>query len=179
MNTQTIVAAASAVIALAALAFAIFSFRRQQTRTERFETKKVQPLLWIRSETYVDRKSIQLWNYGLGPAIITSAQFEKGGRRTHKIVELFDGINRTARPPAGHVKWARFVGLLPNRAIPAQDHIILVEQSIKNLQGQGIDEAAGLELLRRWMDAKTDIKVSIEYADIFGNTMKTFRETLN
>ena len=127
----------------------------------------------------MDRKSIQLWNYGLGPAIITSAQFEKGGRRTHKIVELFDGINHTVHPPAGQVKWARFVGLLPNRAIPAQDHIILVEQSLKNLQGQGIDEEAGLDLLRRWMAAKTDIKVSIEYADIFGNTMKTFKETLN
>jgi hypothetical protein len=179
MKTQTIVALASAVIALAALAFSIFSFQRQQRRTERFETKKVKPLLWIRSETYTDQKSIQLWNYGLGPAIITSAQFEKGDRRTHKIVELFDGINRIARSPAGHVKWVRFVGLLPNRAIPAQDHITLVEQSLENLQSQGVDEAAGLELLRLWMDAKTDIKVSIEYADIFGNTMKTFKETLH
>jgi hypothetical protein len=179
MKPQTIIAVASAVIALAALAFSIFSFQRQQARTERFETKKVKPLLWIRSETYTDRKSIQLWNYGLGPAIITSAQFEKGDRRTHKIVELFDEVNRTARSPAGHVKWARFVGLLPNRAIPAQDHITLVEQSLENLQSQGIDEAAGLALLRRWMDAKTDIKVSIEYTDIFGNTMKTFKETFN
>jgi hypothetical protein len=177
--TQTIIAVASAVIALAALAFSIFSFQRQQARTERFETKKVQPLLWIRSETKTDRKSIQLWNYGLGPAVITLAQFEKGDRRTHKIIELFDEVNGAARSPAGHIKWTRFVGLKPNRAIPAQDHITLVEQSLENLQSQGVDEAAGRALLRRWMDAKKDIKVSIEYTDIFGNTMKTFKETLN
>jgi hypothetical protein len=98
MSGATVAAIASALIALMALLFSVVSFNRQQTRAaaqqetaEVLAKASVKPLLWIHPQRYLDRKALFLRNYGLGPAIIRSAEFTKEGRpSTHRIVELFD-----------------------------------------------------------------------------------------
>src|SRR6201985_792302 len=154
MSAQTLTAVASAIIALAALFFSIFSFQFQQRRADRLAKGNVKPKLWIISQRYEDLKSIQLWNHGVGPAIIKSAQFEKGDQRTNKIVDLFRAVNSDVRTRTGPVKGVRFVGLESGRAIPAQGHITLVEQSLEYLRVQGIDDDAARRLLNRWQAEK-------------------------
>lgn len=178
MSAQTVTAVASAIIALAALFFSIASFRFQQRRADQLAKGNVKPKLWIISQGYKDLKSIQLWNHGVGPAIIKSAQFEKAGKRTDSIVELFKAVNSGVRAQAGPIKWVRFVGLKSGRAIPAQGYITLVAQSLEYLQVQGIDDDAARQLLDRWQAEKTGIEVTIEYEDILGNKMESFREEL-
>jgi hypothetical protein len=173
-------AVASAIIAAAALAFSIASFQFQQCRAARLAKGSVKPKLWIISQTYENLKSIRLWNHGVGPAIIKSAQFEKEAHQpTNGIVDLFQAVNSNVGTPTGPVKWVTFVRLEPGRAIPAQDHITLVEQSEENLLAQHIDKDTARQLLNRWQAEKTRIKVTIEYEDIFGNKMETYTETLN
>lgn len=69
---------------LAALIFSIVSFSRQQdradkqqARAEKLTVDSVKPLLWIQGQNYIDLKSVQLRNHGLGPAIIKLARFDK------------------------------------------------------------------------------------------------------
>src|SRR5687767_16015662 len=106
---------AALVVAFAGLVFAVVSFRRQQDRAEEHARASVKPLLWIKSQTYVDLKSIRLLNQGLGPAIIRKAEFRRGpeGAPTNSIVTLF-----TLK-----IVWESFVDVLPNRAIPAEGEI--------------------------------------------------------
>jgi hypothetical protein len=179
MSAQTLTAGASAIIALAALFFSIVSFQFQQRRADRLAKGNVKPKLWIISQGYGDLKSIQLWNHGVGPAIIKSAQFEKAGERTDSIVKLFKAVNSDDHTQARPVKWVKFVGLKSGRAIPAQGYITLVEQSLKYLRDQGIDDDAARRLLDRWQAEKTGIKITIEYEDILGHKMEPFQETLN
>jgi hypothetical protein len=80
----------SAIIALAALMFSIVSFKHQQDRADSYARASVKPLLSIKSQTYVDLKSIRIVNYGVGPAVIRKAEFRRGseGVPTNKIVDL-------------------------------------------------------------------------------------------
>jgi hypothetical protein len=184
MDAQMWTALASAVIALAALAFSVISFqrqqdqaKRQQDRAEELTMASVKPFLSIRSQTYEDLKSIRLTNNGLGPAIIRSAQFEKPGRPpTNRIVDLFDHL-REAEPRWR--AWERFVNLPPNRAIPAQGEVLLIQQSLEHLRKQGVEERAGLRLLSDWQEEKKGIEIYIEYEDIFERKMKPLKDTLN
>lgn len=161
----------SAVIALAALAFSIVSFHRQQERAERHTRASVRPLLWIQSQVYVDLKLVRLINHGLGPAIVKRAEFRKGDRSTTRIVELFD--LKIVRPDQSEQRplWETFVNFPERRAIPAQSAVVLVKQSLRHLVSQGIDEQIALQLLRDWQTQKSRIQVRIEYEDIFGNEM--------
>jgi hypothetical protein len=84
MSGATVAAIASALIALMALLFSVVSFNRQQTRAapqqetaEVLAKASVKPLLWIHPQRYLDRKALFLRNYGLGPAIIRSAEVGK------------------------------------------------------------------------------------------------------
>jgi hypothetical protein len=173
-------AVASVIIALLALFFSFFSFQLQQRRAYRLARGNVKPKLWIISQVYGDLRSIRLWNHGVGPAIIKSAQFEKEGhQRTNRIVDLFNAVNSGVRTRTGTVEWATFVGLESGRAIPAQGYITLVEQSLENLRGQGINKRTARLLLNRWRAEKTGIKVTIEYEDILGNKMESYEEILH
>lgn len=137
----------------------------------------VKPFLLIRSQAYEDLKSIRLTNYGLGPAIIKSALFEKpGSPPTNRIVDLFDHL-RKAEPRWR--RWERFVNLPPDRAIPAEGEVLLIRQSLEHLRNQGIEEEAGLRLLSDWQREKKGIEVYIEYEDIFGREMKPLKDMLN
>ena len=185
MREQSIVNLASVVIALAALVFSIVTFNRQQARAEKQQARaeklavdSVKPLLWIQSQKYTDMKSIQIRNYGLGPAIIKVARFERGQNVTNNIVELFNHLSFTDDLPAQRVRWETFVDLPSKRAIPPGGDIPLIRQSLKNLRSQGMEEEAGLELLRRFQRVKEDIRVHIEYVDVFGDEMEPLDFTL-
>lgn len=172
MNGQTVLGISSLIVALAALVFSIVSFRQQQERAERHARASVRPMLWIHSQGYIDLKSIQLSNHGLGPAIVRRVEFKKGTVSTNKMVELF---NLTTDKPWA---WEAFVNLTTGRAIPAESTIVLVKQSLEHLVSQGIDEQTALRLLQAWQEQKSGIMVRIEYDDIYGNRMEPVVDTL-
>jgi len=186
MNAESFAALASVVVAVAALAFSIISFQRQQARAEKQQARaekltvdSVKPLLWIQSEEYVDLKSIRLRNYGMGPAIIKSARFEKDGQHpTERIVELFMRLN-TERLPAGRIRWATFAALPTKRVIPAQGEVPLLRLTFESLENQGVEGRDGLQLLEQFDNEKKGIKARIEYKDIFGNEMEPLEHTFN
>ena len=160
---------ASALIALAALGFSIYSFKSQQTRAERHAVAIVRPLLSMRSLNYVDHKAIKLMNYGLGPAIIKRAAFSKDGNSAERVVDLFQ---------LDIEKWERFQNLPTDLAVPAQGEIVLVEQTLGHLVNQGYSKDDAYALLAQWRDQKSGIDVYIEYQDIFGNTMEPLKDKL-
>jgi hypothetical protein len=178
MSGATVAAIASALIALMALLFSVVSFNRQQTRAapqqetaEVLAKASVKPLLWIHPQRYLDRKALFLRNYGLGPAIIRSAEFTKEGRpSTHRIVELFD--IRLPQDPSRSIVWETFDAVPPRRAIPVEGQITLIRQSLGHLVGQGMDESDGLRLLSLWQEQRRGIRVVIAYEDLLGNEME-------
>jgi len=170
MTAEVVISIASLIVAFAALIFSITSFNRQQDRAEVHARASVKPLLSVRSQTYTDLKSIRLFNYGVGPAIIKKAEFRRGpeGPPTNSIVKLF----------ALDIVWESFVNVVPNRAIPVEGEIVLIKQSLSHLQSQGYTQDAALSLLHQWQQQKTGIVVRIEYEDIYGNQMPELEETL-
>jgi hypothetical protein len=170
---STIAAIASAVIALAALSFTVFSFRRQQDRVEKFAVSSVRPILRIDPQSYVNLKSLRLSNHGLGPAIVTRARFEKEGRpSTDSIVDLFQHLFVSAHYPQGQLLWETYQVVWPGLVLPAQKGIVLVKESAEHLIDQGLSEPDALDLLRQWQDERRGIKVHIEYTDIYENKME-------
>jgi hypothetical protein len=171
VTTQDVVQIITLIVAFAALVFSIVSFRRQQDRAEALARASVRPLLSIKSQTYVDLKSIRLLNYGLGPAVVKKAEFRRGpeGAPTNNIVKLFD---------IGSIHWESFVPLLSNRPIPAQGEIVLIKESLAHIEAQGHNREAALAMLARWQEQKRDIMVRIEFEDIYGNQMPVLEETL-
>ena len=161
---------ASALIALAALGFSIYSFKSQQARAEQHAVANVRPLLSMQSLNYVDHKAIKLMNYGLGPAIVKRAVFSKGGKSTDRIVDLFQ---------LDIARWERFQNLPTDRAVPAQAEIVLVEQTLAHLVNQGYSENHACTLLSQWRAQKSGIEVYVEYQDIFGNNMEPLEDKLN
>jgi hypothetical protein len=120
------------------------------------------PLLWIQGQVYIDLKSVQLRNHGLGPAIIKLARFDKNGNSTENLVELFSKTRAA---------WATYVNLPPKRVIAAGDTISLIKQSLEHLTGQGLDDQSAMRILDQIQQEKKGIMVRIEYYDIFGNEM--------
>ncbi len=167
---ETVISIASAIIALTALGFSIYSFKSQQARAERHAVANVKPLLSMKSLNYVDHKAIKLMNYGLGPAIIKRAVFSKDDNSTEGLVDLFQ---------IDIEKWERFQNLPNDLAVPAQAEIVLIEQTLGHLVNQGHREDDAYALLSQWRDQKSGIDVYIEYQDIFGNTMAPLKDKLN
>ena len=145
--------------------FSIVSFGRQQdradkqqARAEKLTVDSVKPLLWIQGQNYIDLKSVQLRNHGLGPAIIKLARFNKNGNSTENLVELFSKTRAA---------WATYVNLPPKRVI-AGDTISLIKQSLEHLTGQGLDDKSAMRILDQIQQEKEGIMVRTEYYDIFG-----------
>lgn len=176
---QSIAALASVVVAVVALIFSVVSFNRQQARAEQQQLRaeklaidSVKPLLWMQGRNYNNMKSIQLRNYGLGPAVIKLARFQKNQHDTNDMVELFAHLSTAVDLNIRDVSWVTFVDLPSKRVLPPNCDVTLMEQSLDNLREQGVSEQAGLELLRRIQKEKKGIKVYIEYLDTFGNEME-------
>jgi hypothetical protein len=171
MNFGDYIGIGSIFIAIIALGFSIYSFNKQQDRAEEHAKATVKPLLSIKSQNYLDLKSIRLINYGVGPAIIRHIEFKhpSDGRTTNKIVELFD-LN---------IVWESFVDIPKDRVIPAEGEVVLIKQSLEHLVKQGIDNDDALMILRKWKSQKTGITIHIEYEDLYGNEMKTIDQILN
>lgn len=161
---------ASLIVALSALIFSVFSFRAQQRRAEIHARASVRPILSIKSQKYVDLKSIQLLNNGIGPAIIRKAEFWRYEQEkpTNQLVSLF----------SLDIVWESFVNIPKARAIPAQGQIVLVKQSLAHLENQGFSREEGIEILQTWQQQKSGIRVHIKYEDIFGNEQPPLEETL-
>ena len=168
---DTIANIAAVTVALVALLFSVFSFRSQLNQAERIARANLKPLLSIRSQIYANLKSICVVNYGVGPAVVTKAEFcRTGNDSTDRIVDLFD-------LPVPN--WDTFTRLPPKRAIQTEGEVTLVKLSLQRLLTDNVQEKEATDLLRRWEDQKSGIQVKIEYEDILGNHQEPLLDVLN
>ena len=157
------------------------AFRNEKRNQERFDDQlkqsqevacaNLKPLLTIHTQTYVDSKGVSLINGGIGTAVITDIKFEKGKSTTNSLVDLFDLDN--------DFNWDtywRFSG--NNYYLRAGDKYQLVKLTIRNLIDQGWSNNESKEILLRWQDQKTGVRICVKYSDILGNTMETYCQTL-
>jgi|GEM_PF-2718461 len=160
----------SIAVAAAALVFSVLSFWRQQVRAERHARASVKPLLQIKTQGYIDLKSIKIVNRGIGPAVIISAAFSRGdgGDATSRIVELFNL----------DIIWESYMNIPEGRAVPAEEEMVLVVQSARHLIANGMKEESAIEILKEWQRQKSGIRVHVEYSDIYGNEMEPLAQTL-
>ena len=176
---QTIVGVASVVVAGAALYVAFRIERRNQLRfddqlqqSREIAIANIKPLLTIHSQIYVNRKGISLVNRGVGTAVITDIEFEKQGRTTRNIVELFD--------LGSDVLWDTFWKFSGEEYfLSADGKYQLVELTAENLVVQGRTNEKALELLAKWQEQKSGISVRIKYSDLLGNASDPYLTTLN
>lgn len=168
MDGSILTGIASSGIALSALLFSIYSFQEQQARAEKHAAASVRPILKIRTQKYLDKKSIKLVNAGIGPAIIKSASFSKDGKSTNKIVDLFD-ID---------IIWESFINVPENTPIRAGEEMVLVLETKNHLVQQGYSENQALDILAKWQQQKTGIVANITYEDIYGNIQEALNSTL-
>jgi hypothetical protein len=162
-------AVVSAIIAIAALAFSFVVFRAQQRWAEKNAWANVRPFFWTRIQTYVDLKSIILRNDGMGPAVITSAIFTKGGKSTSRLVELFN---------LDIPYWETYAPISPGRVVPSQGEIVLIKQSLDHLRGQKIERTKGLAILEELQTQQSGIHLRIEFEDIYGNAIQAYERDL-
>lgn len=159
-NWDKITNISTAAIALSALIFSVFSFKTQLDQAERISIANVKPLLRVHGEKYTNLKSIQISNYGSGPAVISSASFCRLKKEcTNNIVELFD------LP----VIWDDYYNMPAKMAIPPQGNVVLVKLSLENLKNNNIQEDKALKILKEWQKQKSEITVRVIYKDILGN----------
>ena len=166
MDWNTVAAISSAIIALIALGYSVFTFKSQQDRAEEHAKANLRPILTILTQEYTNQKAIILRNVGIGPAVITNATFSKDGKATNNVVDLFEEL------PIPY--WETYLNLPPGTVVPAQEDAILLLQTSEHLMDAHLQEVEitrdeALEILRQWDNRKTGIQVSIEYKDVLGN----------
>jgi hypothetical protein len=169
MDWSIVSSISSAVIALAALIFSVQSFRRQQQWSEKNARANVRPFFWLKLQNYTDLKSIILCNEGVGPAIITAAEFTKDGRSTSRLVDLMD-----LEIPL----WETFTGISRRRVVPPHGEVVLLRQSLGHLIDQGIDADTGLHILERLQRQRRGIEIHIDLEDIYGNVLDPYHEVI-
>lgn len=168
----------SMVVAIVALFVAFRVERRNQLRfddqlkqSRKFAIANMKPLITIQSQIYINRKGITLSNFGVGTAVITNIEFEKGGYSTRSLVELFD--------LGTEFMWDTFWKFSGDKYyIPANGRRQLVELTSKNLVKQEWSEDEAIALLAKWQAQKAGINVRIEYEDLIGNTLEPYITTL-
>lgn len=166
---------ATIILAFCGLLFSIYSFKKQQKRENRFAKASVRPILSIKSKIYENNKTIQLMNYGIGPAIIKKAIFEdQHGNKSENIIDLFDSENLFGK----QIKWDTYSTIPENKTLEANGEIILIQLTKKNLLKQGIKKETALKILTTFQEKKSGLKVSVKYTNIYGNNMPALIDAL-
>lgn len=164
MKIEVLAAAGSTIIALAALGFSMFSFWAQRKEAAKLAAASVRPILKIRTQKYVNRKAIILSNRGLGPALIKHASFEKGGKTTNNVVELFSPIPM----------WDSYINVPDDTVLPPGDEFVLVAASASNLESNGETREQALATLERIEREQSGIKIDIKFENAHGIEQDTF-----
>jgi len=169
MDWSVVSGVASTVIALAALIFSLQSFRKQQQWIDRNARANVRPFFWLKLQGYAELKSVILRNDGVGPAVITKAEFKKNGRSAIRLIDLID---------LDIPLWEHYTTLSRRRVVPPQGEVVLLRQSLNHLVDHGVDAQRGLEILARLHAERRGIEIYIEFEDIYGNALEPYREVI-
>ena len=113
----------------------------------------IRPRLKLHTQKYMDQKLLGIINIGLGPAVITQAQFCRAEVCTSNVAELFDL----------DVVWDIYSDLPSETSIAPNEEHILMKLNFNEAQGKTF------ERLEDWQRQKTGIRVIIHYEDIEGN----------
>ncbi len=166
-----IIEISSSIIAFSALLFSIISFHMQQKKQDELQKASVKPMLTIKSLIYINKKSIEILNSGVGPAIIKDIRFYKNDKSYSNIVELFE---------LGKITWDSFSYIPTGKVLNNSSKIVLVELSQENLmKSNKIKNKEALKILAEWQNQKSGITITIDYEDILGNKMNQLKEVLN
>ena len=177
-TVQVVAGVMSTLVAVVALYLAFRNEKRNQLRFEEqlklsqeIAIANVKPLLTIHSQVYVDNKGISLFNGGIGTAVITDIEFEKDGRTTQNLVELFN--------LGSDFYWDTFWKFSGRKYyLRAGRSYQLVKLTLKKLEDQGFPQDKALRLLSKWQEQKSGINVRIQYSDVFGNPTEPYTDTL-
>ena len=176
---QAVANLSSVVIAVLALIVAINSERRarhqfeiQIEMQERIDTANLRPILTIIKSEYGNNRGIRLENAGLGTAVITSIEFEKNGKRTCSVIELFELDDE--------IEWDAFWVFTEKTYYLRADRTIhlahLSEEGLsKKPEFTSDDKKRILDTVKEQIKG---ISIRIEYEDIQGNIQEAYTRTL-
>jgi hypothetical protein len=74
--------------------------------------------------------------------------------------------------------WEHFTAISRRRVVPPQGEVVLLRQSLDHLVEQGIGAERGLDILARLHGERRGIEIRIEFEDIYGNALETYREVI-
>ncbi len=144
-------------IAMLALALSTCSYVRENERAESIAKKEevranaqVKPYLYIIERRYDKGFGIRLKNAGIGPAFIEEAVFEKNGKTTNYLKELFSELDAE--------KWDDYVSL-PQGVI------------LESGKSWDLVKLSDIKLKPKYLNIEKGIQFNIHYKDIYGNEM--------
>jgi hypothetical protein len=176
---KTIALALSGIASIIAILIAIKSENRSSKRFEaglliqkEIAEKSLIPLITVYYSENISYKRIELFNAGIGTAIINKVVLSKNGKSVKSLHELF---NLPAK-----VKWDSYWTFEQNKYyLSAGKSFYLVELSEKNLAEQSFNKIEIENIMNVWQQQMEGIEIVILYEDIFGkNSYKYERELL-
>jgi hypothetical protein len=175
---RTIALVLSGIASLIAIFIAIKSENRNAKRFEagleaqkEIAEKSLIPILTVYYSENIDFKRIELFNAGIGTAIINKVALSKNGKSVKSLHELFELPNK--------IKWDSYWTFEQNKYyLSAGKSFHLVELSEKNLMDQGFNKTEISNILDLWQKQMDGIKIEILYEDIFGKNSYKYERVL-
>jgi hypothetical protein len=175
---KTTALALSGIASIIAILIAIKSENRNSKRFEaglsiqkEIAEKSLIPLLTVYYSENISYKRVELFNAGIGTAIINEVILSKNGKSVKSLRELFD-------LPA-KVKWDSYWTFEQNKYyLPAGKSFHLVELSDKNLAEQGFNKIEIDNIMDIWQQQLKGIEIEILYEDIFGKNSYRYKRTI-
>jgi len=181
-NTSDLIKTIALVLSGIASLIAIFiAIKSENRNSKRFESgvavqkeiaeKSLIPLLTVYYSENIDFKRIELFNAGIGTAIINKVVLSKNSNSVKSMHELFD--------LPGEVKWDSYWTFEQNKYyLSAGKSFHLVELSEKNLAEQGFNKVEIKNILETLQKQMEGIKIEILYEDIFGKNSYKYERVL-
>jgi hypothetical protein len=162
-------ALASAVAAFMAIAVSIISIWisiRTARGQDLHNALTVRPLAEVTVADYEDSVRVKLLNNGTGPMILKAITVSDGRDALSNLIDWMPDLP-TARP------WTDFSKNFHMRTLAADSHLVLLE--LTKVEGE-----VGFEACRDVVRAAlSPLTVNVEYMDIYDNTMRPVRKTLD
>lgn len=147
MSTSDIIASSALVIATLSFLTAVWQARLQRLHN----ANSLKPIAQLAPADYENKLFVKLVNCGVGPLIITNSLFYNGIAQHDNLIDFLPT----------NIMYDTFHTLYTGRVVPANDSVILFEKSFELLTNE--DKAQLRSILK-------DIKVRIEYEDIYQNS---------
>jgi hypothetical protein len=153
-------------IAVIALVVAVFSIGLGTYQTDRNIHASIKPLLDVSFLQTADELSMNLLNYGLGPAIMTDIQYYNGSRNSSDLRNL---IKLPYDADFDRFRFAETSSYIRN-----DQELVIASLSKDGLRAQNFNDTQIREIMHAWLAYwSTKAKIKIDYEDALGEKQKT------